>query len=309
MELIIGSDHMQDVADVTAEYPYALHPLVSSAETRVPWHWHEEVEFSLVRRGALQVTVAGRQQILSAGEGMFLNTNVLHAMAAADPAAETVWDSHMLHPVLLGGHYKSVFDSKYLSPVLKNKRCDLLVFRPDSDARRALLDLLAQAAAAQDRPDSEFRTRNIFSDIWLLLMEEAAAQTAPPPVSQERIQLMLTYIHQHFREKLTLDQIAAAAAVSQRECLRCFRSCIQTTPFTYLTDYRLQMAERLLRTTNLSVTEIALETGFSDGAYFSKLFRQARRLSPTQYRKGLRRRAGPEPGGSNPSDEKNSQLF
>lgn len=89
MELIIGSDHMQDVADVTAEYPYALHPLVSSAETRVPWHWHEEVEFSLVRRGALQVTVAGRQQILSAGEGMFLNTNVLHAMAAADPAAET----------------------------------------------------------------------------------------------------------------------------------------------------------------------------------------------------------------------------
>lgn len=298
MELIIGSDHMQDVADVTAQYPYALHPLVSSAETRVPWHWHEEVEFSLVRRGALQVTVAGRRQVLEEGDGMFLNTNVLHAMGPADPAVETVWDSHMLHPVLLGGHYKSVFDSKYLSPVLKNKRCDLIVFRPDSDARRTLLNLLAEAAAVQDRPDSEFRTRNIFSDIWLLLMREAEALDAPPPVSQERVQLMLTYIQQHFREKLTLEQIAAAAAVSERECLRCFRSCIQTTPFTYLTDYRIQVAERLLRTTSLSVTEIALETGFSDGAYFSKLFRQARSVSPTQFRKNLRR-----------SDPKNSQLF
>lgn len=297
MELIIGSDHMQDVADVTAQYPYALHPLVSSAETRVPWHWHEEVEFSLVRRGALQVTVAGRRQVLEEGDGMFLNTNVLHAMGPADPAVETVWDSHMLHPVLLGGHYKSVFDSKYLSPVLKNKRCDLIVFRPDSDARRTLLNLLAEAAV-QDRPDSEFRTRNIFSDIWLLLMREAEALDAPPPVSQERVQLMLTYIQQHFREKLTLEQIAAAAAVSERECLRCFRSCIQTTPFTYLTDYRIQVAERLLRTTSLSVTEIALETGFSDGAYFSKLFRQARSVSPTQFRKNLRR-----------SDPKNSQLF
>ena len=120
-------------------------------------------------------------------------------------------------------------------------------------------------------------------------MREAEALDAPPPVSQERIQLMLAYIQQHFREKLTLEQIAAAAAVSERECLRCFRSCIQTTPFTYLTDYRIQVAERLLRTTNLSVTEIALETGFSDGAYFSKLFRQARSVSPTQFRKNLRR--------------------
>lgn len=289
MELIIGSDHMQDVADVTAEYPYALHPLVSSAETRVPWHWHEEVEFSLVRRGALQVTVAGRRQVLEAGDGMFLNTNVLHAMAAADPDVETVWDSHMLHPVLLGGHYKSVFDSKYLSPVLKNKRCDLIVFRPDSGARQTLLALLAEAAEVQDQPDSEFRTRNIFSDIWLLLMKEAEKQNAPPPVSQERIQLMLAYIQQHFREKLTLEQIAAAAAVSERECLRCFRSCIQTTPFSYLTDYRIQVAERLLRTTDRSVTEIALETGFADGAYFAKLFRQARSVSPSQYRKNLRR--------------------
>ena len=298
MELIIGSDHMQDVADVTAQYPYALHPLVSSAETRVPWHWHEEVEFSLVRRGALQVTVAGRRQVLEEGDGMFLNANVLHAMGPADPAVETVWDSHMLHPVLLGGHYKSVFDSKYLSPVLKNKRCDLIVFRPDSEARRTLLNLLAEAAAVQDRPDSEFRTRNIFSDIWLLLMREAEALDAPPPVSQERIQLMLAYIQQHFREKLTLEQIAAAAAVSERECLRCFHSCIQTTPFTYLTDYRIQVAEHLLRTTDRSVTEIALESGFSDGAYFSKLFRQARSLSPTQYRKNLRS-----------PDAKNSQLF
>lgn len=49
MELIIRSDHMQDVEDVTAQYPYALHR-VSSTETYVPWHWHEEVEFSLVRQ-------------------------------------------------------------------------------------------------------------------------------------------------------------------------------------------------------------------------------------------------------------------
>lgn len=288
MELIIGSDHMQDVSDVTAEYPYALHPLVSSAETRVPWHWHEEVEFSLVRRGALQVTVAGRRQVLETGDGMFLNTNVLHAMSPADPDVETVWDSHMLHPVLLSGHYKSVFDTKYLSPVLKNKRCDLLVFRPDSDARRTLLKLLAEAAAVQDRPHSEFRTRNIFSDIWLLLMREAETRNAPPPVSQERIQLMLAYIQQHFREKLTLEQIAAAAAVSERECLRCFHDMLNTSPFGYLMDYRVRRAANLLQETDRTVTDIAYACGFFGTSYFGKVFKKSMNCTPGQYREVYR---------------------
>ena len=50
MELIIRSDHMQEVEGVTAEYPYVLNR-ADSASIRVPWHWHEEVEVSFVRRG------------------------------------------------------------------------------------------------------------------------------------------------------------------------------------------------------------------------------------------------------------------
>ena len=135
----------------------------------------------------------------------------------------------------------------------------------------------------------EFRTRNLLSEIWLLLLREMERMEQeaerPRPVSQERIQTMLEYIHQHYGEKVTLDQIAASAIVSKSECLRCFRSCIQKTPVEYLMDYRLQMAEQLLRTTDLPVTEIALRTGFSGSAYFSKMFRELRGCSPTAYRK------------------------
>jgi len=107
----------------------------------------------------------------------------------------------------------------------------------------------------------------------------------PKPISQERIQTMLEYIHQHYYEKLTLEQIAASAIISGRECLRCFQSCIHKTPFEYLLDYRVQVAERLLRTTDLPITEIALQTGFSDSAYFSRQFKELRKMSPSQYRK------------------------
>lgn len=290
MELVIGSNQLQEVEGISAQYPYVLNQ-VSSAQTRVPWHWHEEVEFSLVRQGALKVSIAGNSQIIRQGEGFFINANILHTMEPADPQEDVYWDSHMLHPMLLGSHYRSIFDSKYMAPILRNRNCELVVFQGGDAAETAVLELLAQAADAQHREYSEFRTRNLFSEIWLLLMQTVAKLESgarlPRPVSQERIQTMLTFIHQHYAEKLTLDQIAGAAIVSRRECLRCFQSCIQKTPFEYLLEYRIRMAEKLLRTTSLPITQIALQTGFGTGAYFTKIFRQLRGMTPGQYRRNL----------------------
>lgn len=289
MELIIRGNHMQDVAGVTAAYPYLLNR-ADSHELHIPWHWHEEVEFSYVRRGRLRVILAGRQYLFAAGEGCFINTNVLHSMEPVDPEQGTVWDSHMVHPMLLGYHSKTVFDTKYMAPVLSNKKFELAAFRGDNENQSEILRLLQQVAMVQEHEFCEFLTRNLFSDIWLLLLKELRDlennAKLIKPLSQERIQIMLEYIHQHYQEKITLEQIAASAIVSKRECLRCFQTCIQETPFAYLLDYRVQMAEKLLRTTDLSVTEVAMQSGFSSSAYFSKLFKELRKVSPSQYRKG-----------------------
>ena len=288
MELIIQGDRMQVVEGITAEYPYVLNR-ADGNETAVPWHWHEEVEFSYVVRGKLRVTVAGRNYVFQPGEGFYINTNILHTMEPADPQEGVYWYSYMFHPMFLSGHYKSVFETKYMSPILKNKRCDLIPFFGQDVRQQQILQLLLQAEQLEEQPGGEFRIRNIFSEIWLLLMGviEASAESfrLTNPVNQERIQSMLTYIHRHYHEKITLEQIAAAAVVSKRECLRCFQSCIQKTPFEYLLDYRVQIAEKLLQTTTLSITEIALQTGFSNSAYFTKVFKALRKISPSQYRK------------------------
>ena len=287
MELVIRGNRMQEVEGVTAEYPYVLNR-ADSSRMRVPWHWHEEVEFTLVRQGVLRVTLSGKRFEFGEGEGFFLNTNILHTMESADGDQPVLWDSHMLHPMLLGGSYKSVFDQKYMAPILKNRKFELAEFRPGQQRQQEILELLERVAQAQGQIFAEFQTRNLFSEIWLLLLREMEdlEQHAelPKPVSQERIRIMLEYIHQHYAEKVTLEQIAGAALVSKRECLRCFQSCIEKTPFAYLLDYRVQMAEKLLRTTDRSMTEIAMDTGFSASAYFSKTFRELRGMSPSQYR-------------------------
>ena len=61
---------------------------------------------------------------------------------------------------------------------------------------------------------------------------------------------MIAYIQENFAEKITLEDIADSAAVSTRECLRCFKTSIHQSPMEYLIEYRIRAAKKLLEKEN-----------------------------------------------------------
>lgn len=288
MEIKIVNNMLEEIEGITHEYPYVMHR-VEQKNFYVPWHWHEEVEFCYVAQNGVEVTTPNKVYTFHKGEGFFTNTNVLCTMKALSSNEIYVMDSHLFNPVFLGGHYKSIFFTKYLEPVLKNTKVELAEFRKEDDIQRQILKRLMSLSSLQSKKDMEFQIRNEFSEIWLLLMKDIKNLEQKgigiKPVSQERIQTMMTFIHLHYPEKLSLDDIAASALVSRRECLRCFQNCIRKSPFEYLTEYRIQAAETLLRTTDDTITKIALQTGFSNSAYFGKIFKQITQMTPQEYRR------------------------
>lgn len=286
MKLCIRHNQMEEPEDLYNEYPYAFHH-VDLHSTMVPWHWHEALEFDYVVEGAVKVSTAGQTQIFQKGEAFFINTNVLTSMSNEH---DCVLDSHLFHPVFLGGHFKSVFETKYLNPVLQNKNLDLLPLRGQTRAQKQIASRLRQLACMQQEQDTEFQTRSLLGEIWLLLLEELknTQLQRTPAKNQDRLLTMLAFIQENYAQKLTLEDIADAAAVSTRECLRCFRSVINRSPVEYLLDYRLQMAVRFLENTDLPVTDIAMRTGFGGSSYFSKMFRRSYSKTPAQHRKEYR---------------------
>ena len=288
MKLHIRNNQMEEVEGLRNEYPYAFHH-VSLQVTEVPWHWHEALEFNLVLEGQVKVSTASQTQLFCAGEGFFLNSNVLAAM---DSDADCVLDSHLFHPVFLSGHFKSVFETKYMNPVTQNRHLDLLALRGSTDKQTQILKKLQQLSRLQEESDAEFQTRNLLSEIWLLLLEEIKNADNSifhaPQKNQDRILTMIAFIQENFAEKLTLEDIADSAAVSTRECLRCFQSSIRQSPMDYLISYRIQMAKKLLETTNHSITEISLRCGFNSNSYFTKIFRRICGKAPNTYRTELK---------------------
>jgi transcriptional regulator GlxA family with amidase domain len=96
------------------------------------------------------------------------------------------------------------------------------------------------------------------------------------------------YMQEKFTQSLSMGSIAAMFDLSERTLTRRFQRAAGTTPWQYLLNLRLSEAESLLRTTNLSITEIAAEVGMVDLAHFSRQFKKANRLSPSEYRKAVK---------------------
>ena len=96
---------------------------------------------------------------------------------------------------------------------------------------------------------------------------------------------MLAFIQEHFDRPLTLAEIASAAGIGERECLRCFGKTIHIPPMQYLLKYRImQGADALLARPADSVAQIAARCGFDNPSNFSQQFRRFYGCSPREYR-------------------------
>jgi AraC-like DNA-binding protein len=97
----------------------------------------------------------------------------------------------------------------------------------------------------------------------------------------------------HYAEPLDLDTLAGAAHVSKYHFNRCFAETYGETPMRYLTRRRIERAQDLLRSANLTVTEVCMLVGFSSLGSFSSRFRELVGESPAQYRDRWAKRGGP----------------
>lgn len=100
-----------------------------------------------------------------------------------------------------------------------------------------------------------------------------------------RIGAAIGHLEHHLAEAVTLDELTGLTDLSASTLNRAFRRAVGLPPLAYHLRLRIRRAGDLLRTTDLSITQIADRTGFDDANYFARQFRRAMGLSPSAYRK------------------------
>lgn len=105
------------------------------------------------------------------------------------------------------------------------------------------------------------------------------------PHKQTRLRPALEYIQKHYREKITLEEIARAAHLSVSRLCHLFGEQMQFTVFDYLAGLRVSRAKSLLLSTDRTCLQICYDSGFFNLSYFNRTFKQQTGMTPTQFRR------------------------
>jgi YesN/AraC family two-component response regulator len=115
-----------------------------------------------------------------------------------------------------------------------------------------------------------------------------AKNKTPGSMTHRIVRKAVAYIHTHYQESITRDQIASFIGVNADYLTVCFNQELGIPTMTYLNRYRVNRAKLLLEKQEKKITEIALEVGFSDSAYFSRIFLRETGVTPRAYLQGKR---------------------
>ncbi len=102
--------------------------------------------------------------------------------------------------------------------------------------------------------------------------------------TQRLARKVMAYIHAHYAQEISREQMASHAGISARHLTRCFVQEVGLSPIDYLNRFRVAQARRLLDEGHTNITEVMGAVGFSDSSYFSRIFRRAVGMSPSAYR-------------------------
>lgn len=256
----------------------------------IPTHWHRELEVFVLLTGAVEIAAAGRSVRLHAGEGCFLNAEVIHTFTCLVPEL-CLYRSFVFDAAIVSGMPGSVFDTKYIRPLTEHGPA-LVCVSPAEDAPYFEGFSRAFSACESENPGYEFSMRAALSDILLYLIQKTGIDPSRRPIpslSEQRLKQMLAWIDANLSRPVTVGQIAASANICTRECQRIFRRYLRASPTEYLLRRKIFAAAELLAATGRSMTEIALDCGFDSPSYFSKQFRRIVGSTPTEYRRAVSR--------------------
>lgn len=258
----------------------------------VSYHWHPELEIILVEKGKLQVYIESEEYAVSEGELLFINSSLLHSMYAV-PHQYTQYTALVFDLGILTFQMYDYVQSHQISPLLSGK-LKFPVFL--SSATPCLEEIRCHfqkiiAAYEQQTDFYQFETKMELYAILLtmfrqhLFIRESDRSSALSNEQISQLKGILSYIAEHYQEKIMLEDIANTFHLSPKYFSRYFKRQFGQSFTEFLNAYRIEQSLKLLEKEKCSISNAALSSGFESLSYYVKVFKNVMGITPGEYRK------------------------
>lgn len=265
--------------DFPIEYYYvdSHHP-----QYEMPLHWHREFEFIRILSGEFMLCSGTLEHRLSAGDIITVDCALLHRGVPTD----CVYECIVCDLTMLQRRSSSDSIGGLLTPLINRRMSvDCLLKRGGTlyDRLSSLFDIMHAQVSYY-----ELEVCGLLYTVFALLYREGrivpSLGNALPDSHTKKLTELTDWIEDNLQYPMTLSQLADRVGFNEKYFCRIFREFTGHTPIDYVNLLRVDTAARLLIYQNLSVTEAAISSGFSDMSYFSKIFKKYKGMTPSRWR-------------------------
>ncbi|HIW24798.1 MAG TPA: AraC family transcriptional regulator [Firmicutes bacterium] len=283
-DIDINENKMETTSHKTDDFPVAIYETILKKNILgfVDWHWHSEIQFCYVTAGRVRFCVNSFSAVVEKDGGIFINSGALHmAEPMTDDAAYICIDASS---EIIGC---GAIGKKYVLPYINDPSFSFEIFDEDG---RAVIDRLKRAhdVSAERSFGYEIEVASLLSMCWKDMLQNRTPAEVCENETYERLKSILTYIHDHYSEKISLSGLAEEIHLCPSECCRYFKKRMNRTIFEYITDYRItQSTNALINEPEMSISRIAYEYGFGSTSYYIEKFKSKTGTTPLAYRKSF----------------------
>lgn len=254
-----------------------------------PYHYHPEFELTLILKGEGKRYVGNNLSPYKEGDLVLLGSNLPHCwksenikkakINASSIVIQFTGDflgAEFLSKAEMTGIQKLLETSKhgiqFISKIAAEIKNDLLVLEAETIPFRKMIILLEIL-------------HKLSSSKQYVLLDKQHKPLIYSASEHKKINAVIAYIVEHFREKIILEKAAKIAGMTNTSFCKYFKRQTRKTFIETVVDYRINYAAQQLVTTDKAISEIAYESGFGDVSHFYKTFHSKKKLSPLHYRK------------------------
>ncbi|MEI2285065.1 AraC family transcriptional regulator [Paenibacillus polysaccharolyticus] len=257
-------------------------------------HFHDHYELYYLLSGERIYFIKDRSYLVKAGDLVFVDRNTVHkTLESGMPDHERI--VLYLQPELFAA---MAVTSELTEGLTEPFRWDIPIVRFPAQVANVTEEIVAEMVREMRNPDEGSGMLLRHRALELLLHTYRHRHLAriqsddQAPVLHPKIQVVVRYLNENYQNPVTLPEVADKFRISPHYLSRLFK---QTTGFTfsdYLNLLRVKEAQRLLRESEESVTDIALLAGFGNFSHFGKMFKRSVQMSPRTYRQEYNGRDG-----------------
>ena len=249
-----------------------------------PSHWHTPIEIIVPIKNTYEIICKSKTYQLKEGDFFFINSGVLHSMEACEGER-----------LIFQADFSMLQNVSEIETVLSS--IPSVIHITDGNAP----DIHKQLIVLMMKIKEEYFSGNILSgaavyasllEILVLMGRKYTGEGIGPEVTHTKQQEYTTkfifvcqYISEHCTEDMTLDDVAGLVGFSKYHFTRLFKDFTGCSFYKYLNRKRIAHAERLLIDPEISITEVALQSGFSSLSSFIRMFKIIKDCTPTEFRK------------------------